>query len=590
MWPVKFLYQLLERTVFNSLVRKLLGCMVPIFLLLLVVDAFLLQVIGACRAGLPGAGAPPATLALLERADTVARIIPFLALAIGAVAFLTFHLSVMVPLRQLSELIRGNDFSRDLSLATHDEVRKLADGFNQFSAKIRDILDHSKQLGLSIAVGSTRSTKLAADSARDARRQGDFSEHITGTSQGVADAVGELAKVTGHINATTQANLASARLTRTELVEAESAMTSTNRRLVEVTDSVTHLRERSERISDVAQLIEGISDQTKMLALNATIEAAHAGAAGRGFAVVAEQVRKLSDGARDAALEISQNLGAMLQDVEKTAHGVGELTRDFQGTSATLGKASGDFARMMVDFEENTRQLEGAAGSVASISSTSEVIHGQARDIRSLSHEAEQRLGEAVSCAGAMNLATEQLLALVSRFRTGKNELEAVIDLSLRWRDQLQARIQALADQGVDVFDQAYRPVGTSVPQKYLTSYTDIFARELQAQVDAAQKEIGSIYTLPVDTNGYMAIHHTATSAPMTGNPEVDLPNSRHQKLYFTVETEKRRSRNTEPFLFQTYMRDTGAILNDLSMPILIQGRHWGAMVSGFKPERFLQE
>jgi methyl-accepting chemotaxis protein len=55
------------------------------------------------------------------------------------------------------------------------------------------------------------------------------------------------------------------------------------------------------------------------------------------------------------------------------------------------------------------------------------------------------------------------------------------------------------------------------------------------------------------------------------------------------VETEKRRSRNTEPFLFQTYMRDTGEILNDLSLPILIEGRHWGAMVNGFNPERFLQ-
>jgi methyl-accepting chemotaxis protein len=75
----------------------------------------------------------------------------------------------------------------------------------------------------------------------------------------------------------------------------------------------------------------------------------------------------------------------------------------------------------------------------------------------------------------------------------------------------------------------------------------------------------------------------------MTGDPKVDIPNSRHQKIYFTVETEKRRSRNIEPFLFQTYMRDTGEILNDLSLPIKVQGRHWGALVCGFKPERFSQ-
>jgi methyl-accepting chemotaxis protein len=280
----------------------------------------------------------------------------------------------------------------------------------------------------------------------------------------------------------------------------------------------------------------------------------------------------------------------MLDDVGRTAQGIQELTQDFQGTSATLGKASGDFAKLMVDFEGNSVQLEGAAGSVTSISSTAEAIHKQARDIRGLSQEAEQRLGEAAGCAGEMNRATEKMLELVSRFKTGAGGLEQVIDQAARWRDALQARIEALAARGLDVFDRVYRPVGETNPQKYLTGYTEAFARELQALVDEAQQEMGSLYSLPVDVNGYIAIHQSATSAPMTGDPKVDLPRSRHQKIYFTVETEKRRSRNTEPFLFQTYMRDTGEILNDLAMPIYIQGRHWGAMVHGFRPERFLQE
>jgi methyl-accepting chemotaxis protein len=180
------------------------------------------------------------------------------------------------------------------------------------------------------------------------------------------------------------------------------------------------------------------------------------------------------------------------------------------------------------------------------------------------------------------------MLELVSRFKTGTSELEAVIDQAALVRDQLQARIEALAAQGVAVFDRDYRPVGETVPQKYLTAYTEVFARELQALVDQARERMGSIYALPVDVNGYIAVHHSDVSAPMTGDPQVDLLKSRHQKLYFTNETEQRRSRNTEPFLFQTYMRDTGEILNDLAMPILVQGRHWGAMVSGFKPERFI--
>jgi methyl-accepting chemotaxis protein len=35
----------------------------------------------------------------------------------------------------------------------------------------------------------------------------------------------------------------------------------------------------------------------------------------------------------------------------------------------------------------------------------------------------------------------------------------------------------------------------------------------------------------------------------------------------------------------QTYMRDTGQILNDLSLPIYINNRHWGALIIGFDPK-----
>jgi methyl-accepting chemotaxis protein len=244
---------------------------------------------------------------------------------------------------------------------------------------------------------------------------------------------------------------------------------------------------------------------------------------------------------------------------------------------------------MMADFEENTAQLAGASGTVQSISGTSEAIHRQAGDIKALSLEAGTRLGEAAQCSGEMNHATEKLLELVSRVRTGTSELEKVIDRTMHWRDVLQARLQVLADQGVDVFDQAYRPVGVSTPQKYLTAYTDAFAREFQDLIDEIRRDLGSVYSLQSDLNGYIAVHHADVSAPMTGDPKVDVPRSRHQRLYFTVETEKRRCRNTETFLFQTYPRDTGEILNDLSLPIHVSGRHWGAMVNGFKPERFLQ-
>jgi methyl-accepting chemotaxis protein len=585
---IKALYRFAEKAFFHSIPRKILGCILPLFLLLLVLSGQTLHLVRQLKAGL-GSQASPEALALMARAETAAVALPILAAVLGLGAFLAFHVSVSGPLREISATIRSGDFSKDVQVDTHDEIRGLAEAFNRFAGEIRSILDTSKRLGLAIAVDATRTAKLASDSAVDAQRQGELSAHISRTSQEVAQTVDGVARTTEGVAGTTVENLASARQTHGELSDANAGMTRTTRRLSEFAQLVGGLNEKSARISDVVQLIEGVSGQTKLLALNATIEAAHAGQAGRGFAVVAEEVRKLSDRVGEATEEISRNIGDMLEDVARTAQEVREIDQGFQDTSAILGRASEHFEKLVGDFEQNTAQLSEATTAVGGVSTVSTEIHRQVQDIHGLSLEAGRRLDESTRCSRDMNLATEKLLELVSRFRTGRGELEGVIHRATRWRDAMEARIQALADRGLDVFDRDYRPVPDTNPQKFLTSYAVAFAQELQPTFDEARRDLGAIYAVALDLNGYLAIHHADTSRPLTGDPQVDVASSRHQRIYFNVETEKRRSRNTETFLFQTYMRDTGEILNDLSMPIRVRDRHWGAMVTGFRPERFLE-
>jgi hypothetical protein len=64
----------------------------------------------------------------------------------------------------------------------------------------------------------------------------------------------------------------------------------------------------------------------------------------------------------------------------------------------------------------------------------------------------------------------------------------------------------------------------------------------------------------------------------------VDKTNSETDKiLRYSRETDEVVGQTAENF--KTYMRDTGQILNDLSMPIYIDGKHWGAMIIGFDPK-----
>jgi methyl-accepting chemotaxis protein len=95
------------------------------------------------------------------------------------------------------------------------------------------------------------------------------------------------------------------------------------------------LGERSQKIGEVLELINGIAEQTNLLALNAAIEAARAGEAGQGFAVVASEVRKLAersirstDSIREIITAVQDETNATIMATEqgaKQAREVGEL-------------------------------------------------------------------------------------------------------------------------------------------------------------------------------------------------------------------------------------------------------------------------
>jgi hypothetical protein len=98
---------------------------------------------------------------------------------------------------------------------------------------------------------------------------------------------------------------------------------------------------------------------------------------------------------------------------------------------------------------------------------------------------------------------------------------------------------------------------------------------------DAAASGIGAVqpegrgYSLIIDTRGYGAIHNQKYSRPLTGNYEADLVGNRTRRIWDDV-TGQRGAKNTLPLLVQTYARDTGEILSEINMPIMVGGRQWG--------------
>ena len=65
---------------------------------------------------------------------------------------------------------------------------------------------------------------------------------------------------------------------------------------------------------------------------------------------------------------------------------------------------------------------------------------------------------------------------------------------------------------------------------------------------------------------------------------EYDNAGNRTKRI-FSDPVGKRCGSHEQPFLLQTYRRDTGEVLHDISAPIYVKGRHWGGFRIGYKTE-----
>ena len=98
--------------------------------------------------------------------------------------------------------------------------------------------------------------------------------------------------------------------------------------------TVDEINTSARRISDIIEVIDGITFQTNMLALNVAVEAARAGEQGLGFAVVASQVRSLAGRSAEAANEIKTLTGISVEKVDsgpRLVRDAGNLMRVNQG-------------------------------------------------------------------------------------------------------------------------------------------------------------------------------------------------------------------------------------------------------------------
>ncbi len=102
----------------------------------------------------------------------------------------------------------------------------------------------------------------------------------------------------------------------------EQLSTSSIAQMEELITAMNSIRDGSNEITSIIEVITKIALQTNLLALNASIEAAHAGEQGKGFAVVATEIGTLANSSAEASKNITEliqkSISAVNNGVEVT--------------------------------------------------------------------------------------------------------------------------------------------------------------------------------------------------------------------------------------------------------------------------------
>ena len=375
-----------------------------------------------------------------------------IALLSGITAGILITRAITNPVRQLvsaSQTIADGDLTRDVEVKTGDEVGMLADAFQKMVESLRGLVGQTQNTAEKVSATSQELSSSAQEMNATTEEVSSTVQQVATGSTKQAEATEKTSKIIEDISTTIKENASAAQSASAAALEAiENAQTGRNatRKTVEkmeqidsvINESVSSIRglkDRSQQIGRIVEVITGFANQTNLLSLNAAIEAARAGESGRGFAVVAEEVRKLAEGSKKSAEEIADLIAEIQAETEKAVisidSGSKEVTEGMEVVKET-GVALEEIIKGVEEAGTMSQQVSSASQqivegiekivkSIEEISTTAEENASAVQEVSASTEEQTASMEEMASSAQELSDMAIKLAELTAKFKVGGN-------------------------------------------------------------------------------------------------------------------------------------------------------------------------
>ena len=303
--------------------------------------------------------------------------------------------SPIVQVVEALQKLESGNITTELFVSQQDETGKMASSLNSTTKRLKNVVTSIYQASEQILGNSVALRSITDNVEKSTKRQLEETEQVATSIEQISANVDLTAQ-----HADTVANSSQEMTGRAQesLCFVEETVLKTQSLVDNVTESslkVNELKQQSNQIVQILDVIKGIAEQTNLLALNAAIEAARAGEQGRGFAVVADEVRSLAQRTQQSTTEIEDMLDGLNRGTDAVVNSMEsslELATETAGMAKQSGSSIEDITNSIVDVNEMILQIATSnkeqSLSAQEVSKSVQRINELAKDTESVSSEA----------------------------------------------------------------------------------------------------------------------------------------------------------------------------------------------------------